>query len=330
MSTMKIVPGAEKRWYGQPLRFDPEEGETIIPPSGEGKGHWAGAPSVLYDQESSRFYLSYRVRKPRPVRGGECYIAESSDGVAFRTLWGSTKEAFGSESVERFSLTRALDGAWLLYVSYVDPADQRWRIDLIEADGPGAFDVNRRVKLLTAEDIGAEGVKDPWVMIVNGLYYMLASYAETLPVPEGEREDMHATADIYNTGLTRSSTGLAVSGDGRHYAWQGALFAPRSGAWDAYAARLGCLVPTAQGWVGFYDGAASVDENYEERTGMVQSWDLRHFWRLSQEGPSLVSPHGSGGLRYVDAVVFDDQVYLYYEYCRADGSHELRLNRVPR
>jgi hypothetical protein len=330
MNTMKTVSGAEKRWYGQSLRFDPEEGETIIPPSGEGKGYWAGAPSVLYDQESSRFYLAYRVRKPRPVRGGECYIAESSDGVTFRTLWGSTKEAFGSESVERFSLTRALDGAWLLYVSYVDPADQRWRIDLIDAEVPGAFDVDRRKKVLTAEDIGAEGVKDPWVMIVNGLYYMLVSYAENLTVPESERERMHATADIYNTGLTRSSTGLAVSGDGRRYTWQGALFAPRPGAWDAYAARLGCLVPATQGWVGFYDGAASVEENYEERTGMVQTWDLRHFWRLSQEEPSLVSPHGSGGLRYVDAVVFDDQVYLYYEYCRADGSHELRLNRVSR
>ncbi|MBC7237847.1 MAG: hypothetical protein H5T69_18550 [Chloroflexi bacterium] len=141
---------------------------------------------------------------------------------------------------------------------------------------------------------------------------------------------MHATADVYNTGLTLSSSGLAVSGDGRRFQWQGDVLAPRSGAWDAYASRLGCLVPTAQGWAGYYDGAASVEENYEERTGLVQSWDLHTFWRFSIDGPMIVSPHGSGGLRYIDAVVFDEQIYFYYEYCRPDGSHELRLNRVAR
>jgi hypothetical protein len=82
--------------------------------------------------------------------------------------------------------------------------------------------------------------------------------------------------------------------------------------------------------VGYYDGAASVEENYEERTGVVQSWDLGTFYRLSQQDPMIVSPHGSGGLRYIDAVVFDDEIWFYYEYCRADGSHELRLNRVTR
>ncbi|MBC7237509.1 MAG: hypothetical protein H5T69_16830, partial [Chloroflexi bacterium] len=183
-------PGAERKWHGKALIFDPEEGQTIIPPPGEGPGYWAGAPSVLYDSESSRFYLYYRLRKPRPVRGGECYIAESEDGVTFTTIWGSTKEAFESASVERFCLIRALDGKWLLYPSYVDPADNRWRIDVIEADGPGAFDVSQRQKLLAAADIQAEGVKDPWVMVVNGLYYMLVSYAMSIPVKTKDRARM--------------------------------------------------------------------------------------------------------------------------------------------
>lgn len=321
---------AERKHYGRALVFDPEEGETIVAPAGEGPGYWAGAPSVLYDADSSRFYLYYRVRKPRPVRGGECHIAESSDGVAFRTVWVAKKEDLGSTSVERCCLTRALDGAWLLYVSYVDPSDDRWCIDVIEADGPSAFDPARRRAVLRAEGTGTEGVKDPWVMVVNGLYYVLVSYAETVPVPQERRSEMHATADIYNTGLTLSCTGLATSGDGRSFTWEGELLRPRAGAWDAYAARLGCLVPTAHGWVGYYDGAASVEENYEERTGLVQTWDLRTFHRLSQTGPTIVSAHSSGGLRYVDAVPFDDEILFYYEYCRPDGSHELRMNRKSR
>lgn len=328
---MTVVSGAECKCYGAPPRFDPREGQTVVAPPGEGPGHWAGAPSVVYEAGASRFFLCYRLRKPRPVRGGECYIAESDDGVSFRTIWGAKKEEFDSPSVERFCLTRALDGKWLLYASYVDPADNRWCIDLIEADSPSGFDASGRRKLLRAGEVGVQGVKDPWVMIVNGLYYMLISYAVPLEVPSGEdRARMHATADIYNTGLTLSSTALAVSGDGREYEWLGDLFSPRAGAWDAYAARLGCLVPTASGWVGYYDGAASVEENYEERTGLVQSWDLRSFYRLSYGVPSLVSPHGSGSLRYVDAVVFDDEIRFYYECCRPDGSHELRMNRLER
>lgn len=41
-----------------------------------------------------------------------------------------------------------------------------------------------------------------------------------------------------------------------------------------------------------------------------------------------MAPHGSGSLRYLDAVVRDDAIYYYYEYARPDGSHELRMNRV--
>ena len=305
----------ERKWFGAPLVFDPEEGQTVILPAAEGEGNWAGAPSVMFDSNSSRFYLSYRVRKPRPVRGGETYIAESSDGVSFQTIWSATKEAFDSPSVERFCLTKALDGKWLLYPSYVDPADDRWRIDVIEADSPGAFDPAQRRKVLTAGDVGVEGVKDPWVMVVNGLYYMLISYAAPLENLSGDKQaEMHATADIYNTGLTLSASGLAVSGDGRNYEWQGQILAPRAGAWDAYAARLGCVVPTANGWQGFYDGSSDVSGNYEERTGLVQSWDLHTFYRLTHDGPRMVSPHGSGSLRYLDAVLFDDEIWFYYEY----------------
>ena len=317
--------------FGRSWLFDPAEGVTIIEPAGTGDGHWAGAPSVIHDPETARYYMTYRVRKPQPVRGGECYIAASEDGVHFETIWSATKEDFDSPSVERFCLAKAPDGSWLLYPSYVDHADNRWRIDVIQADDPSSFDVGRRQKVLTGPQVGVEGVKDPWVIKLNGFYYMLISYATQLDslTPE-ERDRMHATADIYNTGLTLSSTAMAVSHDGLTYQWLGDVFPPRPDAWDAYAARIGCLIATEHGWIGFYDGGASVEGNYEERTGLVQSWDLRHFQRLSFDGPLLVSPHGTGSLRYIDAVPLDDEILLYYEYCRADGSHELRMNRLPR
>jgi hypothetical protein len=322
---------ATSREFGRSWLFDPTEGVTIVSPAGTGSGNWAGAPGVIYDPESARFYLSYRVRKPQPIRGGECYVAASEDGVHFDVIWSATKGDFGSPSVERFGIAKAPDGSWLLYPSYVDPADNRWRIDVIQADHPSAFDVGKRQKVFTAAELGVEGVKDPWVMRLNGFYYMLISYAIRMEQLSADQEQrMHATADIYNTGLTLSSSAMAVSQDGLTYEWLGDVFPPRAGAWDGYAARLGCVIATDYGWIGYYDGSASVEGNYEERTGLAQSWDLRHFQRLTFDGPALVSPHASGCLRYIDAVPLEDEILLYYEYCRADGSHELRMNRLPR
>ena len=84
---MQTVSGAEIKHFAALLTFDPAQGETVVEPEGEGPGNWVGAPSAIYDAETSRFYLYYRVRKPRPVRGGECYIAESDDGLTFRAIW---------------------------------------------------------------------------------------------------------------------------------------------------------------------------------------------------------------------------------------------------
>ena len=70
--------------------------------------------------------------------------------------------------------------------------------------------------------LDAEGVKDPVVIRSAGKYYMLLSYAPRPPqvTPEMARE-MHATGDVYNTGVTRSCTGLATSTDGREFRWEG-------------------------------------------------------------------------------------------------------------
>ncbi|MAG34948.1 MAG: hypothetical protein CL878_01655 [Dehalococcoidia bacterium] len=315
--------------YGYLPLFDPAAGETILEPTGTSTGYWVGAPCITYDPAQRRYLLSYRVRVPRELgRGIETRIAASHDGRAFETIWSARKEAFGSASVERFALVRRPDGSgWLLFPSYVDGADDRWRIDVIEAERPEAFDVRTRRQVFTAADVGVEGVKDPVVVLVGRQYHMLISYA-TRPAGTFAREELHGTADIYNTGKTTSSTGLATSTDGRHWQWQGEVFAPRAGtdAWDAYAARVGCIVSTPPVFTAFYDGSASVAENYEERTGLAQSWDLRRYERLTPDDPALVSPHASGSLRYLDAITVGRAVWFYYEYARPDGSHELRCS----
>ncbi|MFP4058293.1 MAG: hypothetical protein ACLF0G_15605 [Candidatus Brocadiia bacterium] len=314
--------------HGIPGFFDYEASVVVREPQAAGEGWWAGAPGAFYDAEDDCFYLTYRYRRPRgeePDRGAETRLAKSEDGIEFEDLAVLPKARFDSPSIERGALHRADDGTWLWYVSYVDGEDGRWRIDLLDASRPDAFDPADRRPLFLAPELGVEGVKDPWVLRAGPVWYMLISYA-TRPAAEASDDEMHGSADIYNTGLTRSCSALATSLDGRRWQWQGDIMHPvREGAWDSYATRLGCLLCHPGGWLGFYDGSASVEGNYEERTGLAVSGDL-FLWRsLTPGGPALASPHASGSLRYVDVVSDGVERFFYFESARPDGSHELRV-----
>lgn len=310
--------------------FDPTEGTTIRHPPGEGSGYWAGAPAVWYDDASSTFYLAYRLRRPRgvePDRGGETRIAASTDGITFDDIWRAEKAQFDSPSIERCALVRARDGRWHHFVSYVDGADGRWRTDRLEAATPETLAPANRKPVFTAGPLGIEGVKDPKVVVFGETYWMLLSY---IPTPDRNvtADAMHGTADIYNTGLSISCTAVASSLDLVNWQWHGDVMHPdpASNAWDRYARRIGTVWAEGPMFVGLYDGSASVEENYEERTGVAVSGDLLSFRSLTPDAPTLVSPHGTGSLRYVDMVEVDGQRWYYYEMTRADGSHELRVS----
>jgi hypothetical protein len=318
-------PAQVNRSFGTLPLFDRAGGSTVVEPLGRGKGWWAGAPSALWT--GSHYYLSYRLRQPQPERGGETRIAAGTDGVHFETIWSARKTDFGSPSIERCALVQAGDG-WRLYVSYVDAADGKWRIDVLEASAPDGFDPARRRPILTAADIGAEGVKDPWVCRLGGEWLMLASYAPTPAHLAVDAAVLHATQDVYNTGHTKSLTGLASSADGLAWRWEGSLFEPRQSGWDSYAARLGTVVSSSPVWIGFYDGSGGVAENYEERCGVAYSLDLRHWRRVSHDGPAIGPNGGPGSVRYVEAVQARDWIRYYYEWTRPDGAHELRTSLV--
>ncbi|MHA1664470.1 MAG: hypothetical protein ACTSVW_01385 [Candidatus Njordarchaeales archaeon] len=323
-----IVQDQEKRHIGVLPLFDPQKGTTVLESPGKGSGYWVGAPSIIYDKELSRFYLYYRARKPRPVRGGECYIAESNDGVKFTPIWKAKKEDFNSSSIEKAALTKTPEGRYRLYISFVDPADNRWRIDMMETSHPAKFKVAKRTKILTASSIKCEGVKDPYVMIIGRKYYLMVSYAfSTEKIDEDLKKRMHATADVYNTGMIKSYTGLALSNDGVNFNWWGNILSPGKN-WDAYTSRISCILYLPPVFTAFYDGASTVKENYEEKTGLAISFDLMHYDKLTKEEPRLVSPHASRSLRYMDGIIIGDEIYYYYEYAVMDGSHELRMNKV--
>ncbi|WP_433333494.1 hypothetical protein [Spirillospora sp. CA-294931] len=305
------------------LPFDPREGILVKAPERAEPGYWVGCPGVL--REAGRTLLTYRERHPRgtaPERGWRCAIAESTDGVTFADAWEVTKDRLGTSSMERFCLLPA-PGGYQLFFSYVDPADNRWRVDLAEAASVEAFDVAKAEPVLTAASTGTEGVKDPYAMRVGPTVYLFASFARA---GEFDADRAHGTADIYNVGVTTCPTGVATGTGGAGFRWHGTALDVGDG-WDRYQARLNCVVPMDGSYLGFYDGSASSAENYEERCGLAVSGDLLSWTSVSPDGPWVSGPDGTGSVRYLDAFREDGEWWIYYEMTRADGAHELRLIR---
>ncbi|GGM42160.1 hypothetical protein GCM10007977_049620 [Dactylosporangium sucinum] len=99
--------------------------------------------------------------------------------------------------------------------------------------------------------------------------------------------------------------------------------AGRPGSWDARGVRLAAVLPVTGGLVAAYDGRATAEENWEERTGTAAAPLLPDgsFGPFTVDpSPPCQSPFAPHGLRYVSVA----GNRLYYEATRADGAHELR------
>ncbi len=303
-------------------------GRVIREPVGFANGYWAGAPGVFYAADERAWYLTYRIRRPRgiePDRGGEARIARSTDLTHWEDVWSVTKDKFASASIERCALRKGADGMWRYFVSYVDPADGRWCVSVLKAGAPQDLDPAKAKPLFKAAPLGLEGIKDPWILEHQGAFQMFLSVA--VPTPRTGAQS-HATLDIFNTGECVSATGLATSTDLEDWQWQGVVFAPGACGWDRYCRRINSVVPLGGKFLAFYDGSAGHQENYEEKTGLATSPDLRHWQSLTPDGPRFTSPHESGSLRYLDAQVMGQEACLFYEFARPDGAHDLRLTRT--
>ncbi|MFJ9693966.1 hypothetical protein [Kitasatospora sp. NPDC101183] len=316
-----------------PAAPDLSGSHLVLAPERAEPGYWAGCPSVRYEPDLDRFLLTYRARRPRstagdsapggPERGWRCAVAESHDGLEFHDLWSVRSEELGSPSMERLALLRR-DGRYLLHLSYVDPADNRWRIDALTAEAPEHFDLAARTPVLTAATTGTEGVKDPYLLDTPEGVHLFTTVSRARPFTAEERARAHADADIHTTGLTVQPTAHALSPDGLRFAAAPgraaeALDVGPAGAWDGYESRITAVLPDGEGgWLALYDGSSDAAGNYEERCGLAASPDLRTWRRLTPDGPWL-------DVRYADLVAARGRWYLYYEWTRPDGAHELRV-----
>jgi hypothetical protein len=283
----------------------PQPGRSALAVSapGQGPGTWVGAPSAACGEDG--IYLAYRLRRPEGRgRGYAVAVARSADGVHFETLLAIGREQLVAESLERPALVVTPDGTWRLYLSCATPGTKHWRVEMLEAGHPAAFDPRRSRVVLPGDAVTA--VKDPVIVHDGGKWHLWAS--------------VHPLADPDETD--QMATDYACSADGLDWTWQGTALSPRPGEWDSRGVRVTAVRLKPDAVVAYYDGRASAAENFEERTGIAAGTDPG---ALTACGPVAQSPHASWGLRYLCILALpDSRERYYYEMTRPDGAHELR------
>jgi len=283
---------------------------VVAAPEDPRPGTWVGGPSAqLVD---GVWWLAYRVRRPvGEGRGHGNVVARSDDGVRFTPVVELGKDRFGAESLERPALVSTADGRWRLYVSCATPGTKHWRVDLLEADTVAGLAGATPRTVLPGSDAAA--VKDP-VIRVDGHQWHL--WASVHPLDDPDATD-------------RMTTEHATSTDGVTWQWRGTALAGTEGSWDARGVRFTAVVLDGSRTWALYDGRASAEENFEERTGLAVS-DGEGAFVAARDTPLLQSPHPPFGLRYADVVALPGGgARWFYEATRADGAHELRTVVLP-
>jgi hypothetical protein len=281
----------------------PERSVVVVGPPGPQAGSWTGAPSAVFD--GAEIILAYRLRQG-PRRGYAVAVARSADGVHFQTVQLITKEEMAAESLERPALVLTPAGGWRLYLSCATPGTKHWRVELIEAPAPDAFDPVKRVVVLPGD--AASAVKDPVIGIHEGTWHLWAS--------------VHPLADPGHTD--RMTTDYFSSADGVDWTWHGPALTPRPGEWDARGVRVSAVRFAPGQVVAYYDGRATAAQNFEEQTGLASGTGPAAL-AATDSAPVGGGPDGTLGLRYLDVVATGDgSERWYYELTRPDGLHELR------
>ncbi|WP_432506362.1 sialidase family protein [Kineococcus arenarius] len=118
----------------------------------------------------------------------------------------------------------------------------------------------------------------------------------------------------------RMSTAFLTSRDGWEWTWRGTALRGRPGRWDARGARVTTVLP---GGALAYDGRASKEENWFERTGVARPAP-GGGWVADPAVPVV-------DVRYLEHLVLPDgSGRWFFESRTPEGDHELRTQPAAR
>ena len=270
-------------------------------PAGRRPGILGGLIERGTRREDGTFVIAYRVRTGHAGRGSTV-VARSEDGEQLTTVAHLDQRRFGADSMERPAIVRTDESRWRLYVCCATPAPSKhWWIDVLEADDPAHLAAAEARTVFPGDE--HTGVKDPIVQRTpdGGWQAWICCH----PLDEREEED-------------RMTTAYATSTDGLEWDWHGTVLEPRPGTWDERGARLTAMLPDGRA---AYDGRATKEQNFSERTGLAHR---RDDGRIEQTNSGAAYD-----ARYLDVLPLPGGGYrIWYEARLPDESHELRTELI--
>ncbi len=285
--------------------------QVVVPAPGAGRGNWAGAPSAVLDpRDDSAFWLAYRMRRPLAEgRGVAVELAHYSEGrltVVDRVERG----LLGAESLERPALVRRPGGGWRLYLSAATPGSKHWWIEAVDADEVSELPKGRRTMVFPGSADLA--VKDPVISVDDDGWH---AWVCCHPLTEPGAED-------------RMWTAYSHSDDGLAWSEPVPVLRPDGSGWDARGRRVTAALRTpGDGLAVYYDGRATAEENWYERTGLAfapAGSGPAAALTVPGDSPVAQSPVGTHALRYVSLVPLPQNGFrLFFEASRPDGAHDL-------
>ena len=287
---------------------------VVLEPDENTPEWWAGAPSVLLDDDGT-FYMAVRMREgnsPRGKRGYENRILKSTDGKKFEPIAHIMRDDVGIPGFERPSLVKdPVSGKYRLYSC--SGLEKGWSIiKFDDADDPASFDPKAWKVVLEPQDTdnpefaSLKGFKDPSIFYHDGLWHMV------LIAYDFVERAFHL-----------------VSEDGEDWKFAPAKPIVDAGGWHTFYTRPACVLPLDVGFLLVYEGSNSqwVDPVYNIATGLAWSPDMRTFIDLTPDEPILKST--TPGLyhtwRYSHWLKVGDKIYVYFEAARPNKTNEIRL-----
>jgi hypothetical protein len=273
---------------------------VAVPAPGAGPGYWAGASCAVVDPDGG-LVVGYRVRNGHDGID-QTVVARSPDGETLTTVATLDQSRFGAQWMERPALVRTGQGRWRLFVCCGTPESKHWWIEALEADDPAGFETAEARTVFPGD--ARTAVKDPIVRLDGGRWHAWIC-CHPLDVPGAE---------------DRMSSAYATSDDGWRWDWHGTVLRGRPGTWDARGARLTTVLPDGRA---AYDGRASAEENWFERTGLAAAPEIGGPFAQLRDEPVA-------DVRYLDVLALDGGGYrIWYEARLPDERHELRTEQIP-